>query len=68
MNIQRVYVDGFKNLSNINLILDDITALISINNYGKSNVIKAIYFGFEFIKKKNNERKLLLSDSNLIPI
>lgn len=38
MKIQAVLIDGFKNLSNVRINFDNITALVSLNNFGKSNV------------------------------
>ena len=54
MKLQRVIIDGFKNLNNVNVLFDDITALISINNFGKSNFLKGISFGISFIKANEN--------------
>ena len=45
MKIQAVVIDGFKNLSNVKIRFDNITALVALNNFGKSNVLLAIDFG-----------------------
>ena len=39
MKIQAVLIDGFKNLSNVKISFDNITALVALNNFGKSNVL-----------------------------
>ena len=57
MNIKRIKIDGFKNLKNIDLTLNNITSLLSINSYGKTNTLTALKFGFDFIIS-NNEEKL----------
>ena len=49
MNIKRIKIDGFKNLKNIDLTLNNITSLLSINSYGKTNTLTALKFGFDFI-------------------
>ena len=49
MKIKSVTVGGFKNLDKTKLLLDNITAIISPNNYGKSNLLEAIDFGCEFL-------------------
>ncbi|MBQ8122435.1 MAG: ATP-binding protein [Ruminococcus sp.] len=54
--IKSFYIDGYRNLSNVTLYLNDITAIIALNNYGKSNLINAIRLGIDFIKG-NNEIK-----------
>ena len=37
--INNFYIDGYRNISNITLNLHDMTAIIALNNYGKSNLI-----------------------------
>lgn len=54
--IKSFYIDGYRNLSNVTLYLNDVTAIIALNNYGKSNLINAIRMGIDFIKG-NNEIK-----------
>ena len=44
MKIQAVLIDGFKNLSNVKISFDNITALVALNNFGKSNVLSGIDF------------------------
>lgn len=68
MKIKEIFVDGFKNLSNVKIKFDSITALISLNNLGKSNVLSAIDFGINFIKSSIKEKSDMMSDKNLIPI
>ena len=38
MNIKRIFINGFKNIDNVNVNLSKITGLLSINNFGKSNL------------------------------
>lgn len=54
--INSFYIDGYRNLSKVNLSLNNITAIIALNNYGKSNLINAIRMGIDFIKG-NSETK-----------
>lgn len=68
MKIQAVLIDGFKNLSNVKITFDNITALVALNNFGKSNVLSGINFGIDFIKASIEHKKDLMSNSNLIPI
>lgn len=41
MKINSITVGGFKNLNTTKLELDNICAIISPNNYGKSNLLEA---------------------------
>ena len=68
MKIQAVLIDGFKNLSNVKIGFDNITALVALNNFGKSNVLAAIDFGLKFIKATIEDKADMMSNSNLIPI
>lgn len=68
MKIQAVLIDGFKNLSNVKIGLDNITALVALNNFGKSNVLAAIDFGLTFIKSTIKDKAEMMANSNLIPI
>lgn len=68
MKIQAVVIDGFKNLSNVKIRFDNITALVALNNFGKSNVLSAIDFGMTFIKSSVSEKQIMMANSNLIPM
>lgn len=68
MKIQAVLIDGFKNLSNVKIGFDNITALVALNNFGKSNVLAAIDFGLKFIKATVEDKADMMANSNLIPI
>ncbi len=68
MKIQAVLIDGFKNLSDVKITFDNITALVALNNFGKSNVLSGIDFGLAFIKASIDDKKEMMANSNLIPI
>ena len=68
MRIQAVEIDGFKNLSNVKIRFNNITALVALNNFGKSNVLSSIDFGLAFIKASVEDKQLMMSNSNLIPL
>lgn len=68
MKIKSITVGGFKNLKKTRVSLDGITAIISINNYGKSNLLEAIDFGCDFIFQNPRERKTMMRWSRAIPI
>lgn len=68
MKIQAVLIDGFKNISNVKINFDNITALVALNNFGKSNVLAGIDFGLQFIKATLEDKADMMANSNLIPI
>lgn len=68
MKIQAVLIDGFKNLSNVKITFDNITALVALNNFGKSNVLSGIDFGLAFIKAPIDDKMEMMANTNLIPM
>lgn len=68
MKIQAVFIDGFKNLSDVRITFDHITALVALNNFGKSNVLSGIDFGLSYMKAPADEKMEMMSNSNLIPV
>ncbi len=68
MRIQGIRIDGYKNLSDVKISFDNITALVALNNFGKSNVLSGIDFGLAFIKASTDEKKEMMANTNLIPI
>lgn len=68
MKLKSITVGGFKNLAKTKLMLDGIVAIVSPNNYGKSNLLEAIDFGVEFIFSSPKERQMMMSWSRGIPI
>lgn len=68
MKIQAVLIDGFKNLSEVKITFDNITALVALNNFGKSNVLSGIDFGLTFIKASIEDKMEMMANSNLIPM
>ncbi len=68
MKIQRIALDGFKNLSNVNIAFSKITSLVALNNFGKSNVLSGIDFGIDFMKCNEEQRQNLMRSDNAMPI
>lgn len=68
MNIKRIYIDGFKNVDNVNVTLSKLTSLLSINNFGKSNYLKAVDFAMKFISSNQKDKVNRMNTKNHIPI
>lgn len=68
MKIQSIKVSGFKNVQDSKLELNNIIAVVSPNNYGKSNLLEAIRFAIEFISAPEKTRRYMMSWSKGIPI
>lgn len=67
MIINRIKIGGFKNIDLVEMSLNNITVLVSQNSYGKSNLMQAIDFGFDFISKTNTAKKRMMSWTSNIP-
>lgn len=68
MKLKSVTVGGFKNLMKTTIELSNITAIVSPNNYGKSNLLEAIDFGVDFISENEKDRKTMMRWIKGIPI
>jgi len=68
MKIKSISVGGFKNLKRSTIQLENITAIISPNNYGKSNLLEAIDFGVDFLSSNSKDRKSMMKWIRGIPI
>jgi len=68
MKINSITIGGFKNLSLTRLELEKICAIISPNNYGKSNLLEAIDFGLDFIHESRRGRKTMMGWIKGIPL
>ena len=50
MKILEIYIDGYRNIKNTRLSLNTpIVVLLSQNNFGKTNLIEGIFYGFRFL-------------------
>lgn len=68
MVIDSVEIGGFANIRDVKVGLDDVTALIAPNGYGKSNVLRALAFGSRFIGASETERERMMAQENVMPI
>lgn len=68
MEILNISIGGFRNIRKLKIDFDSITALVGLNGYGKSNVMDAIDFAFDFIHCPSNIRVSMMSSKSGIPI
>lgn len=68
MKIKSITIGGFKNLQKSKIELQSIVAIISQNNYGKSNLLEAIDFGIDFISASEKDRTSMMRWVRGIPI
>ncbi len=68
MNIDRISIGGFRNVEKSELIFNHIFALVSLNSYGKSNLLNGIRFGIDFIKNGSKNKKKMMSNTDYVPL
>lgn len=67
MKIDSVTIEGFANIERGDFEFGTMNALIAPNGYGKSNILRAIAFGLNFISANEIKREQMLT-SNSLPI
>lgn len=68
MQLYRIAVNGFRNVKTTNIVFDEMISLVSLNSYGKSNLLDAIDFGIDFIKANSEKKNDLMKWHNGIPL
>ena len=68
MVIKSITVGNYKNIAETKLDLSRIVALVSVNNYGKSNFLEAINFGLDFISESVKARNNMMRWRRGIPL
>jgi predicted ATPase len=68
MKINKITIQGYKNIQSITMELSPITAIIGVNNFGKTNLLKGIDFASRFLHSSPDERPDLMQDEKNIPI
>lgn len=67
MRIDSVIIEGIANIEHSKLEFGAMNVLIAPNGYGKSNMLRAIAFGLQFIKESETKREQMLG-SVYLPI
>ena len=68
MKITKFSICGFRNLGKTSIELKPITALVSLNSYGKSNLFSALDFALSFMHSTTNIRKDMMSSISSMPL
>ncbi|MGA5696772.1 AAA family ATPase (plasmid) [Bacillus cereus] len=68
MLINKIVLDGYRNISDSTLEFDKITSIVGVNNYGKSNFLEGISFGMDFIKNPARIKSNMMRYPGGLPI
>lgn len=66
--INRICIGGYRNIDYSDISLQQLTALLAPNNYGKSNILNAIMFASTFLHATSDVKGQMMKDSSCIPI
>lgn len=68
MELLKLRTGGFKNIEDTTLELSELTALVSLNSYGKSNLLTAIDFGIDFISADAKKKERMMRFQSGVPL
>lgn len=68
MKIKRIAISNYKNIGQTTLDCSQMIALVSTNNYGKSNLLDGINFGLDFITASAKSRNTRMRWIKGIPL
>ena len=68
MKLNTITIGGYRNIKKNAINLKNILSFVSINNYGKSNLLQGIDFGFDFITRSEKVRNRMMNYSGAIPL
>lgn len=68
MKLLSLTVGGFRNIDTTTIEMSDIVALVSTNNYGKSNLLDAVAFAADFISASPRQRLSMMSRVDAVPL
>lgn len=68
VSLNKITIKGFRNIDVFSINLENITSLLAPNNYGKSNAMAAITFGFQFVKGLPKTKLMLMGNQSCISI
>ena len=68
MEILKTKIKGIRNISEAEIVFGQMTALVGLNGYGKSNILDAIDFGIDFIKYPPQIKNKAMSAKRNVPI
>ena len=65
MTVRGFVIEGISNIGSLRLVVGSLNALIEPNGYGKSNVLRAIGFGMDFLSATEQE-KIQIFQKNVV--
>lgn len=67
MELKSVKINGYRNVCNTAISFSNLTSILSLNNYGKSNLLTSIVFGLSFMQQHPKIKQNMMNDIKCIP-
>lgn len=67
MELKSITINGYRNVYNTTINFADLTSILSLNNYGKSNLLTSIVFGLSFMQQHPKNKQNMMNDIKCIP-
>ncbi len=68
MKLLNITVGGFCNITRTTIECNGMVALVSPNNYGKTNLLIALHFAYDFISASPKARTAMMSSEACVPL
>lgn len=67
MELKSITVNGYRNVYNTTIEFNNLTSILSLNNYGKSNLLTSVVFGLSFMQQHPKNKQNMMNDIKCIP-
>lgn len=67
MELKNVTINGYRNVYDTTINFNERTSILSLNNFGKSNLLTSLVFGLSFIQQHPKIKQNMMNDIKCIP-
>lgn len=67
MELKNITINGYRNVYNSKIDFKNLISILSLNNYGKSNLLTSIVFGLSFMQQHPKIKQNMMNDIKCIP-
>lgn len=68
MDISKIRLSGYRNITDTLIEFSDLTTILGLNNYGKSNFLEGLEFATKFIGNSSKTKTKMMSHTGSLPI
>ena len=67
MELKSITINGYRNVYNSRIDFKNLISILSLNNYGKSNLLTSLVFGLSFMQQHPKIKQNMMNDVKCIP-